>query len=214
MFTGIIEETGEFVGLTRGSITIGCRLVLDGLKIGDSISTNGICLTVTAFDARSFRADVMPETMRRTSLSELKSGSRVNLERALRVGDRLGGHIVSGHIDGVGRIVELRAEGNAHVVRVECERTLLRQIVEKGSVALDGMSLTVVGVDERAFEVSLIPHTMGVTNFGEKRVGSLVNIETDVIAKYVERLMHFGDRENSARTSTEITREFLTANGF
>ena len=214
MFTGIIEETGEFVGLTRGAITIGCRLVLDGLKIGDSISTNGICLTVTAFDARSFRADVMPETMRRTSLSELKSGSRVNLERAVRVGDRLGGHIVSGHIDGVGRIVELRAEGNAHVVRVECERTLLRQIVEKGSVALDGMSLTVVGVDERAFEVSLIPHTMGVTNFGEKRVGSLVNIETDVIAKYVERLMRFDDRENSARSSTEITREFLTANGF
>ena len=214
MFTGIIEESGFFAGLTRGEISIKCRTVLDGVKIGDSISANGICLTVTKFGDKEFCADVMPETMRRTSLSELKVGSRVNLERALRVGDRLGGHIVSGHIDGVGRIIEIRAEGNAHVVRVECDRTLLRQIVEKGSVALDGMSLTVVDVKEQNFGVSLIPHTMGVTNFIEKRVGSLVNIETDVIAKYVERLMHFGDRENSARTSTEITREFLTANGF
>ena len=214
MFTGIIEEAGIFGGLTRGEITINCKTVLGDIKIGDSISTNGICLTVTKFDARSFNADVMPETMRRTSLSELKSGSRVNLERALRVGDRLGGHIVSGHIDGVGRIIEIRAEGNAHVVRVECERTLLRQIVEKGSVALDGMSLTVVDVKEQDFGVSLIPHTMGVTNFIEKRVGSLVNIETDIVGKYVERLMSFDNRQKSARTSTEITKEFLLDNGF
>ncbi len=207
MFTGIIEEVGRLKSLTRGTIAIECRTVLDGLKIGDSISTNGICLTVTAFDEKSFSADVMPETIRRTSLEGLKVGSRVNLERALKVGARLGGHIVSGHIDGVGKIISIRAEGNAHVVTVGADRMILRQIVEKGSVALDGMSLTVVGVDDRSFGVSLIPHTMSATNFIDKKVGDVLNIETDIIGKYIERLMNVGG-------STEITKEFLTANGF
>lgn len=210
MFTGIIEEAGSFIGLTGGEISIGCRKVLEDVKLGDSISTNGICLTVTGFDDRSFRADVMPETMRRTSLSDLKIGARINLERALKLGDRLGGHIVSGHIDGVGRIVSIKREGNAKLVEVEADRSILKQIVEKGSVALDGMSLTVASVSERSFGVSLIPHTIENTNFMEKNIGSPVNIETDLIGKYIERLMVF--EKSSARSS--ITRDFLTANGF
>ncbi|MBR1580187.1 MAG: riboflavin synthase [Selenomonadaceae bacterium] len=212
MFTGIIEEVGRLKSLRRGTIRIGCRLVLDGLKIGDSISTNGICLTVTKFDGECFSANVMPETIKRTSLEELTFGAKVNLERALRLGDRLGGHIVSGHIDGVGRIVLIRAEGNARVVEVECDRSMLRQIVEKGSVALDGMSLTVMGVGSKSFSVSLIPHTMSVTNFIDKKVGDAVNIETDVIGKYVERLMSMS--ESPARFPSTITKDFLLANGF
>ena len=212
MFTGIIEETGRLKSLRRGKIRIGCRLVLEGLKAGDSISTNGICLTVTKFDGESFSADVMPETIKRTSLEELTFGSKVNLERALRVGDRLGGHIVIGHVDGVGRIVSIRAEGNAHVFEIECDRAMLRQTVEKGSIALDGMSLTVMNVSLNSFSVSLIPHTMSATNFVEKKVGSLVNIETDLIGKYVERLM--STTEESARFPSTITKEFLLDNGF
>ena len=207
MFTGIIEEVGRLKSLMRGVIEIECRVVLDGLKVGDSISVNGICLTATAFDDKIFRADVMPETIRRTSLDGLKVGSKINLERALRLGDRLGGHIVSGHIDGVGKILSIRAEGNARVVTVGAERSILRQIVEKGSVALDGMSLTVVGVSDRSFRVSMIPHTMSATNFVDKKVGDPINIETDMIGKYVERLMSFD-------SSSVLTKEFLTANGF
>ena len=176
MFTGIIEEVGKLKSLTRGKITIECRQILEDMKIGDSISTNGICLTVTAFDEKTFSADVMPETIRRTSLEGLRMGARINLERALRLSDRLGGHIISGHIDGVGRIVSMRAEGNAHVVEVGASRSILRQTVEKGSIALDGMSLTVVDVNDKTLSVSLIPHTIEVTNFVEKTIGSPLNI--------------------------------------
>ncbi len=207
MFTGLIGEVGRLKSLTRGVLEIECRQVLEGLKVGDSISVNGICLTATAFDDKSFRADVMPETIRRTSLEGLSVGAKVNLERALRVGDRLDGHIVSGHIDGVGRIISLRAEGNACVVEISADRSILRQIVEKGSVALDGMSLTVIGVSDRSFKVSLIPHTMSATNFVDKKVGNPINIETDIIGKYVERLMSFD-------SSSVLTKEFLTANDF
>lgn len=207
MFTGLIGEVGRLKSLTRGVLEIECRQVLEGLKVGDSISVNGICLTATAFDDKSFRADVMPETIRRTSLEGLSVGAKVNLERALRVGDRLDGHIVSGHIDGVGRIISLRAEGNACVVEISADRSILRQIVEKGSVALDGMSLTVIDVSDRSFKVSLIPHTMSATNFVDKKVGNPINIETDIIGKYVERLMSFD-------SSSVLTKEFLTANDF
>lgn len=213
MFTGIIEEVGKLKSLTRGQIIIECRQVLEDMKIGDSISTNGICLTVTAFDDKTFSADVMPETIRRTSLEGLTVGSKINLERALRLSDRLGGHIISGHIDGVGRIVSMRAEGNAHVVEVEASRSILRQTVEKGSIALDGMSLTVVDVNERTLSVSLIPHTIEVTNFVEKKIGSPLNIETDIIGKYIERLMMF-DRTNKTSARSAITKDFLIANGF
>ena len=206
MFTGIIEEAGIFVNLTNGKIKINCSKVLEDVKIGDSISTNGICLTVTHFDNKSFSADVMPETIRRTSLEKLKGGDIVNLERALKINDRLGGHIVSGHIDGVGVIKSMKAEANAIVVTVKTERDLLRYIANKGSVALDGMSLTVVNAGNSDFSVSLIPHTHDITNFKYKKVSDLVNIETDVLAKYLERLTIF--------KSSIITKEFLIENGF
>ena len=208
MFTGIIEEVGRLKNFDGGRIEISCEKILEDVKIGDSISTNGICLTVTDFAENFFAADVMPETIRRTSLSELHDGGKVNLERAMKISDRFGGHIVSGHIDGVGKITSLHADGNAIFINVSAENFLLKQIAAKGSVALDGISLTVVDAGTENFSVSMIPHTRTVTNFQSKRVGSLVNIETDVLAKYVERLMSF------KTSSPPLTEEFLLANGF
>lgn len=207
MFTGIIEEVGRLKSLHGGRIEITCAKILDDIKIGDSISTNGICLTVVDFDENFFAADVMPETFRKTSLAELNRGGLVNLERALKLGDRFGGHIVSGHIDGVGKILSIRAEGNALLIDVAAESFLLRQIAPKGSVALDGISLTVVDAGGENFSVSMIPHTREVTNFKNKRVGSPVNIETDVLAKYVDRLTNF-------TAAPTLTTDFLAANGF
>ena len=205
MFTGIIEELGKVKQMGNGKIEIGCEKILEDVKMGDSISVNGICLTVTKFDKTNFSADVMPETLRRTSLENLKIGDEVNLERALKLSDRLGGHIVSGHIDGAGKIKSMTPEGNAIIVKVSADKNILRHIVDKGSVALDGMSLTVVKVTGSEFSVSLIPHSRDVTNFKHKKVGSAVNIETDVIAKYVEKLIYM---------RTEIDEEFLFENGF
>ena len=203
MFTGIIEEIGRLKSFDGGRIEISCEKILSDIKIGDSISTNGICLTVVDFGENSFAADVMPETTRKTSLAD----KNYNLERALKVGDRLGGHILSGHIDGVGKITKIVAEGNALLINVAAESSLLRQIAAKGSVALDGISLTVVDVGAGNFSVSMIPHTREVTNFKFKRVGSLVNIETDILAKYVEQLINF-------KTEPDITEDFLLENGF
>lgn len=203
MFTGIIEEIGRLKSFDGGRIEISCEKILSDMKIGDSISTNGICLTVVNFGENFFAADVMPETLRKTSLAD----KNFNLERALKVGDRLGGHIVSGHIDGVGKIKKIVAEGNALLINVAAESSLLRQIAAKGSVALDGISLTVVDVGAKNFSVSMIPHTREVTNFKFKRVGSLVNIETDILAKYLERFMEL-------RIKSEITEDFLFENGF
>ena len=207
MFTGIIEEVGRLKSLNGGRIEISCEKILSDMKIGDSISTNGICLTVTDFAKNFFAADVMPETFRKTSLAEIQTGGIVNLERALKVGDRLGGHIVSGHIDGVGKILSMRTEGNAVFIEVQAENFLLKQIAPKGSVALDGISLTVVDATSEKFSVSMIPHTREVTNFKFKRVGSLINIETDVLAKYVERLADF-------EKNPPLTKNFLAENGF
>ena len=207
MFTGIVEEVGRLKSFDGGRIEISCAKVLADVHVGDSINTSGICLTVVDFGADFFAADVMPETFRRTSLNELKRGGAVNLERALQVGGRFGGHIVSGHIDGVGKILNIRPEGNALVVDVAAENFLLRQIAPKGSVALDGISLTFVDAGNEKISVSMIPHTRSVTNFKSKRVGSFVNIETDVLAKYVDRLMTF-------KTSPDVTKDFLAANGF
>ena len=206
MFTGIIEETGTLIKIGGGNITIECSKILEDMQIGDSISTNGICLTVTKFDDKSFSADVMPETIRRTSLENLKSGDVINLERALRLCDRLGGHIISGHIDGIGTIKSMKPEGNAIIVTIKTEKDLLRYIAAKGSIALDGMSLTVVNANDIDFSVSLIPHTRDVTNFKYKKIGSPVNIEIDVLARYIERLMNF--------KSSTITKDFLISNGF
>lgn len=211
MFTGIIEEIGTFGGLSGGTIAIGAKLVQSDAHIGDSIAVNGICLTVTQFDAHGFRAAVMPETVRRTSLAGLTHGAPLNLERALLPTTRLGGHFVSGHIDGVGEITEMREEGNAILMTVAAGAEILRGIVEKGSVALDGISLTVARVGMTDFTVSLIPHTRMVTNLGAKRVGSPLNIETDILGKYALKLI---GGENFAVRSTGLTRDFLLKNGF
>ncbi len=207
MFTGIIEEIGRLKSLDGGRIEIFCEKILSDIKIGDSINTNGICLTVVDFGENFFAADIMPETFRKTSLAEIKIGGIVNLERALKVGDRFGGHIVSGHIDGVGKILSIRHEGNALLIDVAAENHLLKQIAPKGSVALDGISLTVVNSGAENFSVSMIPHTREVTNFKSKRVGSPVNIETDVLAKYVNRLINF-------KNAPALTKNFLEENGF
>ena len=207
IFTGIIEEIGRLKGFDGGKIEISCEKILSDIKIGDSINTNGICLTVVEFGENFFAADVMPETFRKTSLSEIKIGGKINLERALKVGERFGGHIVSGHIDGVGKILQITAEGNALLIKISAESNLLRQIAAKGSVSLDGISLTVVDADEKIFSVSMIPHTREVTNFKDKKIGSLVNIETDILAKYVERLIKF-------KNSPPITEKFLMEHGF
>ena len=211
MFTGIIEEVGTFGGLSGGNITIGAKLVQSDAHIGDSIAINGICLTVTQFDAQGFRAAVMPETVRRTSLAGLTHGALLNLERALLPTTRLGGHFVSGHIDGVGEITEMREEGNAILMTVAADAAILRGIVEKGSVALDGISLTVARVGVADFTVSLIPHTRTVTNLGAKRIGSPLNIETDILGKYALKLL---DGENTAARNTGLTRDFLLQHGF
>lgn len=193
MFTGIIEEVGHVKSLHRGAksftLEVEAGKVLEGTLVGDSIATNGVCLTVTSLTGHGFTADVMPETVSRTALGELVSGSPVNLERALSLQTRLGGHIVSGHIDGTGRIADRRQDDTALWLTIECDSKLLRYIIEKGSVTLQGVSLTVARVDARSFAVSLIPHTQAATTLHQAKVGDLVNIENDIIAKYVEKLL-------------------------
>ena len=210
MFTGIIEEIGTFGGLSGGNISIGARRVQSDAHIGDSIAVNGICLTVTHFDAHGFRADVMPETVRRTSLAGLVRGAQLNLERALLPTTRMGGHFVSGHIDGLGRIARIREEGNAILMTVAADAEILRGIVEKGSVALDGISLTVARVGTADFTVSLIPHTRTVTNLGTKQTGSPLNIETDILGKYALKLLG----GNAPGQGGGLTQELLLRSGF
>ena len=203
--------------LAGGEIAIRAEKVLEDVALGDSIAVNGICLTVTHFDAAHFTADVMPETVRRTSLAELKRGSRVNLERALTLRSRLGGHIVSGHIDGVGTIAAMQEEGNAILLTVRASADVLRYVVEKGSVALDGISLTVACVSAADFTVSLIPHTREITNLREKRMGSRLNIETDILGKYVEKLFpgaHTRGESDAPKSAGGLTMDFLRQQGF
>lgn len=201
MFTGIIEEVGHVKSLHRGTksftLEVEAEKVLEGTLVGDSIATNGVCLTVTSLTGHGFTADVMPETVSRTALGELVSGSPVNLERALSLQTRLGGHIVSGHIDGTGRIADRRQDDTALWLTIECDSKLLRYIIEKGSVTLQGVSLTVARVDARSFAVSLIPHTQAATTLHQAKVGDLVNIENDIIAKYVEKLLGKGPDNGS-----------------
>ena len=214
MFTGIIEEVGQVQAIGGGVLQIGARKVLEDVQLGDSIAVNGVCLTVTHFSKDSFQADVMPETIRRTSLAELKQGSPVNLERALTLNSRLGGHIVSGHIDGVGKIISLTEEKNAILMKIGASAEILRHIVEKGSVALDGISLTVAQVTDSDFTVSLIPHTRKVTNLGSKSAGSCINIENDVLGKYVEKLMQPREEGVPKASASRLTMEFLQQHGF
>lgn len=216
MFTGIIEETGavRHVSLhgNSGSIQIGAELVLKGTRPGDSIAVNGVCLTVTTMDSKSFTADVMAETLRRSNLGNLKGGDRVNLERAMPAEGRFGGHIVSGHIDGTGTIAAMENEGNATWVYIRTSSDILALIVEKGSIAIDGISLTVAKVGMEDFAVSIIPHTSSHTALLKKRTGDVVNLENDIVGKYVERLL--GRKAPAEQHKSRITEEFLRENGF
>ena len=215
MFTGIVEELGTIRSIRRGAasavLSIGAEAVLSDLRIGDSVAVNGVCLTATGVDGSGFTADVMHETLQRSSLGALGPGSRVNLERAMAADGRFGGHIVSGHIDGTGTIAERRRDDNAVWYTVSAPPALLRYIVEKGSVAIDGISLTVASVEADRFSVSVIPHTAAVTLLGAKGPGDVVNLETDIIGKYVERLLRPADTP-AARSG--ISLEFLAENGF
>ncbi len=217
MFTGIVEEIGSVRAIHHGPdssfIKICAKRVLSDIHTGDSIAVNGVCLTVTDFDGDSFKADVMNETLNRSSLGSLKNGSRVNLERAMSANGRFGGHIVSGHIDGVGTISEIKRDGIAVWYTVSADKGILRYIVEKGSVAIDGISLTVAEVSESNFKVSVIPHTAAQTILSDKAVGDTVNIENDIIGKYVEGLMRPYRSEEDA-PSRGITMELLNKYGF
>ncbi|MBR6228346.1 MAG: riboflavin synthase [Eubacterium sp.] len=207
MFTGIIEEIGVIDRISRGSVSaklrIRCRRVLEGTQVGDSIAVNGVCLTATRVDKDAFEADVMEETVSRSSLASLQSGSPVNLERAMPAMGRFGGHVVAGHVDGVGRIASVEKKEMAVVYEIGVgsggassagsTAGLMRYIVEKGSIAIDGISLTVASVSETGFTVSVIPHTIAQTNLKNKSVGDTVNLETDIIGKYVEKMMESGD---------------------
>lgn len=193
MFTGIIEETGTILSAGNGKIRIAAQKVLDGTKTGDSIAVNGVCLTVTEMTSCGFTADVMPETLSRSNLGSLKKGGNVNLERAMAADGRFGGHFVSGHIDGTGIILKMQNDGNAVWVYISAPRPILNLIIEKGSVAIDGISLTVAKIDEKEFAVSVIPHTGEETTLLNKKPGDIVNLENDVVGKYVQKLMSLRD---------------------
>lgn len=215
MFTGIVEELGVVRAVQRGRhssvLSIAAREILRDLKVGDSVAVNGVCLTATRVEDGGFTADVMHETLNRSSLSSLQVGSRVNLERAMAANGRFGGHIVSGHIDGTGTVTAMRRDDNAVWYTVSAPLELLRYIVEKGSIAIDGISLTVAAVGESWFSISAIPHTVAVTTLGEKREGDVVNLENDVIGKYVEKLLRPQAQPEAKRS---ITLDFLAEHGF
>lgn len=220
MFTGVIEEVGTIRSIRRGTrsavLGIECSKVLEETKIGDSIAVNGVCLTVTGMDSHGYTADVMAETLDRSSLGMLKSKSRVNLERAMAAGGRFGGHIVAGHIDGTGTVSEIRKEDTAVWYRITAAREILRYIVEKGSIAIDGISLTVADVTEESFSVSVIPHTRQETNLTDRGIGDRVNLECDVIGKYVEKLCAAGPERprDSKKEESRLSERFLFDNGF
>lgn len=215
MFTGLVEEIGRVESVIKSTkssrITIKAKNVLEGVKLGDSICTNGVCLTVTSFDSGKFTVDVMAETIRRSNLRNFSPGDEVNLERALSLGDRLGGHIVSGHIDGIGIIESFEQEDNAVWITITASHEILKYIVQKGSIAIDGVSLTVAYVDEAVFKVSVIPHTKDMTTLLRKKAGDEVNLECDVIGKYIEKFL--GAKEQ-APVKKGIDFNFLSEYGF
>lgn len=214
MFTGIVEEIGQLTAVKKKTesmqLIIKGSKVLQGINIGDSIAVNGICLTVTSYTADTFTVDVMPETYRRTTLYLQSVGSMVNLERALTLETRLGGHLVSGHVDGIGSIYSIKAEENALLVRIKTEPDILYYLVPKGSITIEGISLTVVAVDESSFTVSLIPHTAKETTLGYKKNSDKVNLEVDIIARYLAKFVKFSPSDSSG----SLTKEFLLENGF
>ncbi|PZC45461.1 MAG: riboflavin synthase [Chloroflexi bacterium] len=189
MFTGIVEEIGHLLSVEKSTLTIAARKTLDDLTLGGSIAVNGTCLTATSIGSENFSVEVTPETLRRTNLGQLAAGSGVNLERPLAVTDRLGGHIVQGHVDGTADIIGVTPEGNSRIIRFSTPSALMRYIAPKGFIAVDGISLTVVDIQEDTFTVSVIPTTYRETILGEKHEGDMVNLEVDILAKYVERLL-------------------------
>ena len=213
MFTGIVEECGTVLGVLKngvsGSLQIQASTVLEGTKTGDSIAVNGVCLTVTKLTKSSFTADVMAETFRRTNLGNLGKNSRVNLERAMAANGRFGGHIVSGHIDGTGVISRIKEEGNAVWIYISAPQSILNLIVEKGSVAVDGISLTVAAVSDKEFAVSVIPHTRENTALSGKKTGAVVNLENDIIGKYVQKLTGTAQINESSENQSERDKKIL-----
>ena len=231
MFTGIVEEIGTIKAIQKGASSAILRIqaakIMADMHIGDSIAVNGICLTVTEFSAKEFAADVMHETLNRTNLGQLRQGSSVNLERAMAANGRFGGHIVSGHVDGVGTVSNIQRDDNAIWYTISTGPEILKYIVEKGSITIDGTSLTVARVSDKDFAISAIPHTVAITILGQKKVGDKVNLENDIIGKYVEKLLQGGVQSswqqadfqsgasgNHKQEKSGITMEFLAANGF
>lgn len=216
MFTGIIEELGTIEKINQHSeaivMTIGAKKVLEDVQLGDSIAVNGVCLTVTSFSQKSFTVDIMPETVRSTSLSMVKNGSNVNLERAMAANGRFGGHFVSGHVDGIGKIVNRSPVDNAIYYEIEVPKELERYLLFKGSIAIDGTSLTIFGVKNNKCTVSLIPHTVKETVMGSKGPGDIVNIECDMVGKYIEQLLM--KRFEGEKQSGNLTESFLREHGF
>ena len=208
MFTGIIEEVGVISKIKSNSLVIKAVKVLEGTKLGDSIAVNGVCLTVVYLGNNEFEADVMPETKRCSNLSDVKLGDRVNLERAMAADGRFGGHIVSGHIDGEGSILEIKEEDNAFWYAVSAKEEILKYVVRKGSVTIDGISLTVAKVEKDCFYVSIIPHTGKETNLGNKKTGDSVNIECDMVGKYIERFISFQDSKKESSMSEEFLKKY------
>ena len=215
MFTGIVEEMGTIRSIRKGThsavLEIQARVVLEDIHVGDSIAVNGVCLTATSFTPTTFTADVMHETLNRSSLAALHPGSRVNLERAMAANGRFGGHIVSGHVDGLGTVLATQTDDNAIWYTIGAAPEVLRYVVEKGSITIDGISLTVARVDGQSFAISAIPHTVAVTVLQDRKPGDRVNLETDIIGQYVEKLLQ--PKEIPKQTSG-ITRDFLTKYGF
>lgn len=211
MFTGLIEEIGIINKIDINNkfavMKINAEKVIKEIKMGDSINTNGVCLTVIDFNELNFSVEIMGETLRRTNLGLLKSGDRVNLERAMSVNDRFGGHIVSGHVDGIGRIYKVEREDKAVWFTITADKEVLRYVVEKGSICIDGISLTVTYVDNRYFKVSIIPHTLKETILLDKKLGDMVNLECDIVGKYIEKFIKIGKKE-------DISIKFLQENGF
>ena len=206
MFTGIVEEVGKVTAVKPRNLVIAAGAIIQGMEQGGSIAVNGVCLTITNFNTNSFSVDIMPETLKRTNLGLLSAGDRVNLERPLALGGRLGGHLVQGHVDATGKVISTTWESGAMLVRFEPPPEVMRYVVEKGFIAGDGVSLTIMAKDTSSFKVSVVDYTRRHTTLGSRKVGDVVNLEADIIAKYVERLSHVQD--------TGITVDFLQEHGF
>lgn len=219
MFTGLVEEIGKIIKITKGrnsyQFSIQAEKVLSDIKLGDSVATNGACLTVVERTNSSFTVDIMAETVKRTNFGKMKLGDTVNLERAMLLSDRLGGHLVSGHIDGIGKISNIKKEDIANIISIEAPKEILYQMLNKGSITIDGISLTILSVNEKDFQVSIIPHTAQETTLIKKKIGDFVNLETDMIGKYVLRFLKPGKKENLTQAkASKLSMDFLAENGY